>query len=92
MKVMLVYSGKPDAFHEVVRRFKAGQAVPAEGVTMLGRWQSTDFSVGFALYETDNPAALAAGASKWADVLTIQHHLVIEDRELAPILGALSTP
>jgi hypothetical protein len=92
MKIMLMYSAKPGAFVEAVRRFKAGLAIPGEGVTQLGRWHATDFSVGFALYETDSPAALYASASRWADILDVKHHLVIEDGEVAPILARISVP
>ena len=68
-------------------RFLSGQAVPEPGVTLLGRWHKTDMSGGFALFETDNPAALYAGAAKWAEVLEFHSSVVIEDAEAGPVLA-----
>ena len=60
-------------------KFLAGEGTPAPGVTLLGRWHRVDCSGGYALYETDNAAALHAGAAKWADLLEIDTVPVIED-------------
>ena len=46
-------------------------------------------SGGFALYETDNPAALYAGAAKWADLLEFHSTIVIEDEKQARACTAL---
>jgi hypothetical protein len=44
-------------------------------------------SGGVALYETDNPTALYAGAAKWADVLEFHSSIVIEDAEAGAVLA-----
>ena len=87
MKILSTWSVRPGAIKEAVSRFLAGQAVPEEGVTMLGRWHKTDLSGGFGLYETDNPTALYAGAAKWADVIDFHSSIVIEDAEAGPVLA-----
>jgi hypothetical protein len=43
---------------------------------------------GFSLYETNNPAALHLGASKWADLLELNTVAVIEDAEAGPNMVA----
>ena len=54
---------------------------------MLGRWHKTDMSGGFALLESDNPAALYAGAAQWGEVLEFHSHVVIDDAEAGPVLA-----
>ena len=46
-----------------------------------------DMGGGVALYETDNPTALYAGAAKWADVLEFHSSIVIEDAEAGAVLA-----
>ena len=89
MKVISKWSLRPGSFQEAISRFLAGEAAPPPGVTLLGRWHAVDLSCGFSLYETDEPAALYRGTAKWADVLAIEHHVVIEDGDAAPVLAAL---
>ena len=90
MKVMLTWSAKSgQGFSEAVRRFLAGEAAPEPGQKILGRWHSVDANIGFALYESDNPAAHYAAAAKWADVLDLRTYLVIEDAEAGPVLAGL---
>jgi hypothetical protein len=81
MKVMSTWSPRPGALQEAIQRFLEGEAAPVEGVTLLGRWHSVDSSIGFSLYETDNPAALHHGALRWVDLLEITTYVVIEDAE-----------
>ena len=87
MKVMSTWSLKPGAIREAVGRFLAGEATPGEGVTMLGRWHSVDLSVGYSLYEIDDPAALHRFAAPWAELLDLKTVLVIEDSEAGPNLA-----
>jgi len=87
MKFMVTWSAMPGALREAAGRFLSTEAQPSAGVTMLGRWHSVDLSIGFTLYETDNPAALYEGTAKWADVLDLTTHAVIEDAEAGPALA-----
>ena len=87
MKVMSAYSVRPGFVKEAAARFLSGLAVPEEGVKLLGRWHKTDLSGGFALFETNDLAALYAGALKWAEVLEFHNALVIEDEEAGPALA-----
>jgi hypothetical protein len=65
----------------------SGKTTPPAGVKVLGRWHKTDSSGGYALYETDNPAALFEYSASWADVLEIHSNVVVEDGEAGPALG-----
>ncbi|HEY1984332.1 MAG TPA: DUF3303 family protein [Terracidiphilus sp.] len=89
MKVMATWSAKFGCIPECIRRFLAGQGAPGAGVTLLGRWHATDLSMGFSLFESNDPAALYASAAQWADVLDLKNVLVIEDADVGPILASL---
>ncbi len=86
MKFMTTWALLPGSVKAAAEQFLAGEAAPAEGVTLLGRWHNVDCSGGFSLYETDNPAALHLGAAKWADLLELTTVAVIEDAEAGPNL------
>jgi len=87
MRFMTTWALIPGSVAETATRFLAGEGAPTEGVTLLGRWHNVDCSGGFSLYETDNPAALHLGASKWADLLELNTVAVIEDAEAGPNLA-----
>ncbi len=89
MKFMSTWTLLPGSVRTAAEQFLAGEGTPAAGVTLLGRWHSVDCSGGFALYETDNAAALHTGAAKWADLLEINTVAVIEDAEAGPSLASV---
>ncbi len=89
MKVMSIWTLKPGAFHEAVRRFLAGEGAPAEGTILLGRWHGADLSCGYSLFETSDPAALYADSAKWADVLDLKHVMVVDDDQAGTVLAGL---
>ncbi len=81
MKFISTWTLVPGAGRSAVDRFLAGEGAPAAGVTLLGRWHRADCSGGFALYETNNAAALFEGAAKWVDVLVLHIVPVVEDAD-----------
>ncbi|HET6170108.1 MAG TPA: DUF3303 family protein [Terracidiphilus sp.] len=87
MKFMSTWALLPGSVKTAAEKFLAGEGTPAPGTTLLGRWHSVDCSGGYALYETDDAAALHAGAAKWADLLEINTVAVIEDAEAGPNLA-----
>jgi hypothetical protein len=87
MKTMLVWSLRPGALREAAGRFLAGQAVPPDGITMLGRWHSVDLSTGWTLYEGDDAAAMYAGSAPWAELLDLKVHVVVEDADAGRVLA-----
>jgi hypothetical protein len=82
MKFMATWTVVPGTLRAAVDRFLAGEGTPA-GVTLLGRWHQADCNGGFALYETENAAALFEGGAKWADVLVLHTVPVVEDADAA---------
>jgi hypothetical protein len=88
MKFMSTWSFQSGLIPETAARFLAGEGSPAPGTTLLGRWHNVDCSGGFALYETDDPAALYRGALEWADLLDINTVPVVEDAEAGAALAA----
>ncbi len=87
MKFMTTWTFPTGNVPEAAERFLAGVATPDAGVTLLGRWHNVDCSGGFALYETNDAAALYKGAAKWADLLELTSVAVIEDGEAGPVLA-----
>jgi len=89
MKFMTTWTFDSAALPEAAERFLAGVAAPEEGTTLLGRWHNVDLSGGFALFESNNPAALYKGAAKWADLLSFNTVPVIEDADAGVALAAV---
>jgi len=87
MKFISSYTFRGGCLPEAAKRFLEGKATPPAGLKLLGRWHKTDSSGGFALYEADNLAAIAANSAMWTDVLDTHDQLVIEDAEMAPVLA-----
>ena len=87
MKTMVMWSAKPGAVRDAVKRFLATQGAPPAGLTILGRWHSVDLSAGFTLYEYTDPAALYEGAAQWSDLLDLKNYIVVEDAQAAPVLA-----
>jgi hypothetical protein len=89
MKFMSTWSLLPGSVKAAAEQFLAGTAGTPEGVTLLGRWHSIDCSGGFALYETNNAAAMHLGAARWADLLEINTVAVIEDGDAGANLAVV---
>jgi hypothetical protein len=87
MKFMSTWTFQAGVIPEAAARFLAGEGSPEPGTTLLGRWHNADTSGGFALYETNDPAALYRGALKWADLLDFNLELVIEDADAGAALA-----
>jgi len=88
MKTMVTWTLKSGELAEAARRFISGEAGPHEDLKLLGRWHSVDMSIGFSLFEGDNPVAHYASAAKWADIMDFKTHIVIEDSEAGPIIAS----
>jgi len=69
-------------------RFRKGGGLPPAGVKMLGRWHYADGSGGMVLAETDDPVALAQWAQDWTDVIALEARPVVNDEQIAKVLGA----
>ena len=89
MKFMSTWALLPGSVKAAAQQFLEGGGGEPEGVTVLGRWHNVDCSGGFALYETNNLAALHLGAAKWADLIEITTVPVIEDAEAGPNLASV---
>lgn len=89
MKYLTTWNVVPGATKEVAEKFLAGEAVPQEGVKLLGRWHRVDCGGGFSLYETDSPEQFYRGTAKWADLLEFEIYPVVEDAQVGPVLSEL---
>ena len=87
MKIMVTWTFKAGGLRGAVEQFLAGQGAAPEGTKLLGRWHSSDFSGGFALYETNDTVAIFEGAAVWAEVIDLRHIPVVEDAEAGPVLA-----
>jgi hypothetical protein len=89
MKFIATFAIKPDAKgrDEAIRRFKQTGGQPPAGVKLLGRWTAADFSGGYDLIESKDPAALTHFALMWSDIMELRLVPVVEDAELVDSLG-----
>ena len=88
MKFMSTWTFQGGTIPEAAERFRAGEGAPEAGTTRLGRWHNVDLSGGFALYETNDPAALYRGSLKWADLLEMNTIAVVEDADAGTALAS----
>lgn len=91
MKFMLTFNWTPDTATraEAIARFEQTGGLPPAGAKLVGRWTRADFSGGFDLLESDDPRALAEFALMWSDLMKVEIFPVLEDAELAEVLGRL---
>ena len=91
MKFMLTFTIKPEAKgrDEAITRFKQTGGQPPEGVKLLGRWTSADFSGGYDLLESKDAGALTRFSLMWSDLMDLRLVPVVEDTELVPVLAQL---
>ena len=88
MTFMVTYKISPAHRNAAQTRFKQGGGLPPEGVKMIGRRHKVDGSGGFSLCETDDLAALAKWTQEWSDLLEFETFPVLDDQQLALVLGA----
>lgn len=88
MSFMATFRCKPDteSRDKAIARFKKTGGFPPDGVKLLGRWTSADFSGGFDLLESDDVTAIAEFAYIWSDLLDCRIVPVINDAELKDVL------
>ena len=89
MKFMLTFDWKPDTETraEGISRFRKTGGLPPKGAKLIGRWTRADFSGGYALFENDDPQALAEFALMWSDLMNLTIVPVLEDEQLALVLS-----
>jgi len=90
MKYIVTYEIRPTGRDAAIARFKATGGPTPPGATMLGRWTRADFSGGYALVESDDVKSVLQFALNWSDLIEIGVEPVVEDTELADVLGRLS--
>lgn len=79
MQFMATWTIAPGEHKAAAEAFLQGGAPAADGMTILGRWHAPGSQRGWALIETDDPAALAAHAMQWSSQLVIEHTPVVSD-------------
>ncbi len=92
MKFMMTFHWAPDTRQraEAIERFLRTGGLPPDGVQLLGRWTRADLGAGFDLLETDDPAKLTEFAYQWNDLMELDIFPVLEDAELAEVLGRVA--
>ena len=83
MKYMLNWKIPPENHQSVARKFLESGAPMPEGVTLIGRWHAPGSVSGWALIETDNPAAIHEHVTRWASMLVSTCTPVVEDAQAA---------
>ena len=68
-------------------RFAETGALPPAGVKMTGRWHCVHGREVFLVCESNDATALAAWVQQWSDLLTFRVLPVIDDQQVAQIIG-----
>jgi len=86
MKFMLTWRVHPDKRQAAFSAFS--QMNPQDDlkdmgdkIKLIGRWHDLSDFTGFALFETDDPQAMASWALNWNSVLDLKTVVVLDDAE-----------
>lgn len=77
----------PSARDNTVKKFMETGGMPPEQVTMHSRYHNVDGSGGFAIAETENPAALADWALDWNGLIEITITPIMDDETISGVLS-----
>ncbi len=89
MHFLTIWTFRPDQTNRTLARFDETGALPPDGVTMLSRWHDLAGGRGFAIFETDDPVAIASWCRQWNDLLSFEVIPVVDDEQRAAALAAL---
>lgn len=81
------WTHSPTARDATIKKFVETGGMPPEGATMLSRYHNVDGTDGFAIVESDSPAALADYALDWNGMIQINITPLIDDETISGILG-----
>jgi hypothetical protein len=88
MHFIAIWTFAPEHAAAATQRFMETGAPPPDGVTMLARWHDVSGRRGFALARTDDAAAMAKWTRQWHDLLSFEVIPVVDDDQIAAVLGA----
>ena len=80
MLVMGVVTWDAKDAREVTKRFTAWSGAP-EGAKIVGGWLNMAARKGWFLHEVTDVKDLSRAALDWADLITIEHHIVLLPEE-----------
>ena len=91
MKLMVQWEGHPDKRHDVFSGWAAMeladyQAMAGPKVKTIGRWHDLASACGWAIFETDDAAALSKSLLKWNSVVDFAISVVHDDEEAHAIV------
>jgi hypothetical protein len=87
MLFKFAWQHSPSARDNTIKKFMATGGMPPEHVTMLSRYHNIDGSGGFAIAETESPAALADWALDWNGLIDITITPIMDDETISGVLG-----
>ncbi len=83
----LTYKISPGKRDAAQQRFKDTGALAPAGVTMTARWHSAEGLRGFIIAESSDAEPIARWTQEWTDVLSFEVTPVINDEQLARVIG-----
>jgi len=81
------YAFSPEQRNNAQKRFKETGGLPPSGVTMIGRWHSAQGHKGFVLADSSDAVAIAKWMQEWTDLLSFEVTPVLNDEEVARVIG-----
>ena len=81
------WTHSPTARDATIKKFMETGGMPPDGETMLSRYHNVDGTGGFAIVESDSPAALADYALDWNGMIQINITPLMDDETISGVLG-----
>ena len=83
----ITYEMGPAQRNDAQARFREAGGLPAEGVSMVGRWHSAAGLKGFLLAESVDAVAIGKWMQDWTDLLTFEVTPVVDDDGITEVMG-----
>ena len=83
----ITYQLSPERRNDAQKGFKETGAPPPSGVAMAGRWHCAQGHKGFIIAESGDAEAIAKWLQEWTDLLTFEVTPVMNDEQLARVIG-----
>jgi hypothetical protein len=85
-----IHPGQIKETYKVFSQMPAGDDVGDGGdkITLIGRWHDLAAGTGVAVFECEDPSAMAAWALNWSDGMDVEITPVVDDETAKAIGGA----
>ena len=87
MTFVMSYSFQPEKREACKARFREAGGKPPEGVKLLCQWNAVGDAKGVAVFESDDPMAMAKWAQQFSDLVSMEIYPAIDNEALAKLFA-----